>query len=212
MDTFNVVGSSYCSSSSSESTTDVARALLAMHNSARVIGTELVASLKNDSSSSTGTEATASLGTVTQATQSNVFSTKLHSLATELNDYVLSGESGIEVQERDFVADAVMNVFLTQDAVLRIHLTNITELPNCIGLLETVQVLDFSGCCNLKKLPDVLDSFPELLTLNLQGCRNLTALPRSVMGMRWFTNVFMKGTSINLSNPTNAKVKKNGTS
>lgn len=192
---------------------EAAEILADMQNAARSLGMELLDSLSQSSNSSISTDSLSSLSvssamsTYTEATASKVFNENLKTLTQNLKEYVLSGESEVEMHQRDQVADFIVSAFFNESEKLILNFDSITEIPESINLLSNLEEIDLSGCSLLTKLPDVLDCFPVLLKLNLQGCRSLTSLPRSVMGARWFTSIFMQDTGIDLANPTKASVQ-----
>ncbi|KAG0601411.1 hypothetical protein M758_11G108300 [Ceratodon purpureus] len=61
--------------------------------------------------------------------------------------------------------------------------TSIITLPNSIGQLSRLQVLDLYGCQNLKRLPSTIGQLTQLQILDLQKSRSLESLPDSISAL-----------------------------
>ncbi|KAG0563881.1 hypothetical protein KC19_8G066900 [Ceratodon purpureus] len=69
--------------------------------------------------------------------------------------------------------------------------TSITTLPDCIGQLTRLQVLDLLGCKNLQKLPSTIGQLTQLQLLHLQNCESLESLPDSISAMPQLQQLLM---------------------
>ncbi|KAG0564039.1 hypothetical protein KC19_8G078200 [Ceratodon purpureus] len=58
--------------------------------------------------------------------------------------------------------------------------TSIITLPESIGQLSRLQLLDLDGCRNLQKLPSTIGQLTQLKKLRLQECESLESLPDSI--------------------------------
>ncbi|KAG0564220.1 hypothetical protein KC19_8G093100 [Ceratodon purpureus] len=61
--------------------------------------------------------------------------------------------------------------------------TSITTLPDSIGQLSQLQVMDLFGCKNLQKLPSTIGQLSQLELLHLQDCESLESLPDSITAL-----------------------------
>ncbi|KAJ9676256.1 hypothetical protein PVL29_024991 [Vitis rotundifolia] len=100
---------------------------------------------------------------------------------------------------------------------LSLNHTAIKELPNSIGCLQDLEILDLSGCSNLERLPEIQKDMGNLLDLsldgtaikglpcsighltgldelNLENCRNLRSLP-DISGLKSLKVLFINGCS-----------------
>ncbi|KAG0563685.1 hypothetical protein KC19_8G051300 [Ceratodon purpureus] len=67
--------------------------------------------------------------------------------------------------------------------LLNLNMTNCTSLitlPDSIGQLSRLQLLDLDGCRNLQKLPSTIGQLTQLEKIRLQGCESLESLPDSI--------------------------------
>ena len=122
-------------------------------------------------------------------------------LRDELNNWVEAAEDLLEKNERGNVMVRVIRCLRHQLPTLAVKGPNITELPDCIGLLDHLKVLDLSNCRSLRSLPNVLHHFIGLRYLNLENCSSLTALPPTVMGLNRSATLFLDGSGVDLLNP-----------
>lgn len=127
-------------------------------------------------------------------------------LRSELLSWVSASGSGLEANERRDVAVQIISCFHNQAHTLSIEADNITELPNCIGLLWHLEMFDLSNCRSLKSLPNVLNNFANLQYLDLTNCQNLTALPPTVNALRGFACLFLNGSGVDLANPLQSQL------
>ncbi|WP_305562804.1 hypothetical protein [Limnobacter sp.] len=127
-------------------------------------------------------------------------------LRSELLNWVSATESGLEENERRDTALQIIGCFHSQAPTLTIAAENITDLPDCIGLLWHLRTLDLSNCRSLKSLPNVLNNFVNLLDLKLINCSNLKALPPTVTALRGFACVFLNGSGVDLANPLQSRL------
>ncbi|KAG0557244.1 hypothetical protein KC19_11G113000 [Ceratodon purpureus] len=70
--------------------------------------------------------------------------------------------------------------------LLNLNMTNCTSiitLPDSIGQLSRLQVLDLSRCRNLQRLPSTIGQLTQLQFLYLQKCRSLESLPDSISAL-----------------------------
>ena len=122
-------------------------------------------------------------------------------LRDELNNWVEAAEDLLEKNERGNVMVRVIRCLRHQLPTLAVKGPNITELPDCIGLLDHLKVLDLSNCRSLRSLPNVLHHFIGLRYLNLENCSSLTALPPTLIGLNRSATLFLSGSGIDLLNP-----------
>lgn len=127
-------------------------------------------------------------------------------LRTELSNWVSAAGSDLESTERRDTAIQIIGCFHSQAPTLTIAAENITDLPDCIGLLWHLRTLDLSNCLSLKSLPNVLHNFINLLDLKLINCSNLKALPPTVTALRDFACVFLNGSGVDLANPLQSRL------
>lgn len=127
-------------------------------------------------------------------------------LRGELLSWVSASGSGLEANERRDVAVQIISCFHNQARTLSIEADNITELPNCIGLLGHLEMLDLSNCRSLRSLPNVLNNFVSLQDLDLTNCQNLTALPPTVNALPEFACLFLNGSGVDLANPLQSQL------
>lgn len=127
-------------------------------------------------------------------------------LRTELSNWVSAAGSNLESSERRDAAIQIISCFHNRESTLTIHAENITDLPECIGLLRQLITLDLSNCRSLKSLPNVLNNFLTLVDLKLINCSNLKALPPTVTALGGFANVFLNGSGVDLANPLQSRL------
>lgn len=127
-------------------------------------------------------------------------------LHRDLNSWVSAAGSEAEKTERSMVAFSIFKCFQHKTGALFINAEHITQLPDSIGLLRHLVLLDLSGCRSLQSLPNVMDNFLDLQRLDLTNCASLTALPPSVMAVRGFGHLFLSGSGINIANPLQSRL------
>jgi hypothetical protein len=127
-------------------------------------------------------------------------------LHRDLNSWVSAAGSEAEKTERSIVAFSIFICFHDKTCALFINAEHITKLPDSIGLLRHLVLLDLSGCRSLQSLPNVMDNFLDLQRLDLTNCASLTALPPSVMAVRGFGHLFLSGSGIDITNPLQSRL------
>ena len=125
----------------------------------------------------------------------------IYQLRNDLAGWVAGTEDLLEKNERGNVMIRVIRCLRHQLPALAVKGPNITELPDCIGLLDHLKVLDLSNCRSLRSLPNVLHHFIGLRYLNLENCSSLTALPPTLIGLNRSATLFLSGSGIDLLNP-----------
>ena len=63
---------------------------------------------------------------------------------------------------------------------LLVSLNTLIDLPESIGTLDGLQVLNLSECPKLLELPHTIGGLKALTELNLRGCASLTKLPATI--------------------------------
>lgn len=127
-------------------------------------------------------------------------------LYSDLHNWVSAAASAVEKTERSMVALSIVSCFENKNYALFINAEHITHLPNSIGLLRHLILLDLSGCRALQSLPNVMENFSDLQRLDLTNCASLTALPPSVMAVSGFGHLFLNGSGINIANPLQSQL------
>ena len=61
-----------------------------------------------------------------------------------------------------------------------IRSAKVFSLPESIGTLDGLQILNLSECPQLLELPDTIGGLKALTSLDLSGCESLTALPNAI--------------------------------
>ncbi|KAG0563674.1 hypothetical protein KC19_8G050100 [Ceratodon purpureus] len=69
--------------------------------------------------------------------------------------------------------------------------TSIITLPDSIGRLSRLQLLDLDGCRNLQKLPSTIGQLTHLKKLRLQRCESLESLPDSIPALPLLQELLM---------------------
>jgi Leucine-rich repeat (LRR) protein len=57
---------------------------------------------------------------------------------------------------------------------------NLKELPQSIGNISSLSILDLYYCKSIESLPTTLGDLKHLTKLLLEGCENLKELPQSI--------------------------------
>lgn len=68
-------------------------------------------------------------------------------------------------------------------------------LPRSLGDLSSLQALKLNGCENLARLPLEICNLSELTTLELQGCKSLSTLPMKLAQLQKLKKVDIRGCS-----------------
>lgn len=131
-------------------------------------------------------------------------------LRRELLNWVSAAGNPLETLERRDAAVDIVSCFHNKSDTLLIQGGNITELPNCIGLLGHLQTLNLSNCRSLKALPNVMHNFINLEDLDLMNCQNLTALPPTVTALPASACLFLEGSGVSLANPLQSQLNRPG--
>ncbi|KAG0564195.1 hypothetical protein KC19_8G091100 [Ceratodon purpureus] len=76
--------------------------------------------------------------------------------------------------------------------------TSITTLPDSIGQLSLLQVLNLFACKNLQKLPSTIGQLTQLQSLQLQACERLESLPDSITALPRMQQLYI-GTCTSMS-------------
>ena len=69
------------------------------------------------------------------------------------------------------------------------------ELPDTIGGLKALTSLDLSGCASLTALPNAIGELGALTELHLNECSSLTALPVAIGELGALTTLYLRGCS-----------------
>ncbi|KAG0607731.1 hypothetical protein M758_8G050400 [Ceratodon purpureus] len=78
--------------------------------------------------------------------------------------------------------------------LLNLNMTNCTSiitLPEFIGQLSRLEVLDLDGCRNLQKLPSTIGQLTQLEKLRIQECESLESLPDSIPALPRLQHLLM---------------------
>ncbi|XP_028076662.1 uncharacterized protein LOC114278743 isoform X2 [Camellia sinensis] len=94
---------------------------------------------------------------------------------TNLRTLLLLGHYGSSVKQVPH--DLFLGLELLR--VLDLSCTHLSQLPNSVGNLKSLQYIDVSET-RLKRLPEVVDCLLNLQTLRLRGCLDLVGLPKNI--------------------------------
>ncbi|KAJ4970433.1 hypothetical protein NE237_003532 [Protea cynaroides] len=75
--------------------------------------------------------------------------------------------------------------------VLRLKFLEIRVLPDSIGKLKHLRLLDLSHCFKMQRLPNLIASFYNLQTLILTGCVSLDELPEDIGNLLNLRHLFL---------------------
>jgi hypothetical protein len=78
---------------------------------------------------------------------------------------------------------------------LRVTTEKLTHLPESIGTLDGLEILNLSDCSQLSELPDAISGLKALTQLNLEGCSSLAALPAAIGGLGALRLLYLRGCS-----------------
>ena len=76
---------------------------------------------------------------------------------------------------------------------LRVTTEKLTHLPESIGTLDGLEILNLSDCSQLSELPDAISGLKALTQLNLEGCSSLAALPTAIGELKALTKLYLGG-------------------
>jgi Leucine-rich repeat (LRR) protein len=57
---------------------------------------------------------------------------------------------------------------------------NLKELPQTIGSISSLSILDLFHCKSIESLPTTIVHLKHLIELKLRGCENLKELPQAI--------------------------------
>ena len=78
---------------------------------------------------------------------------------------------------------------------LRVTTEKLTHLPESIGTLDGLEILNLSDCSQLSELPDAISGLKALTQLNLEGCSSLAALPTAIGELGALRLLYLRGCS-----------------
>ena len=76
---------------------------------------------------------------------------------------------------------------------LRVTTEKLTHLPESIGTLDGLQILNLSECPQLLELPHTIGGLKALTQLNLEGCSSLAALPDAIGELGALRLLYLRG-------------------
>lgn len=72
---------------------------------------------------------------------------------------------------------------------------SLTNLPESLCKLRSLQNMNLSGCTNLVEIPECIELLEGLSSLDLTFCKSLRKLPESICNMRSLKYLYLSGCS-----------------